>query len=219
MPIRVLVADDDQVIRVGIIGMLAGSEIEVICQAANCDEAVRFTLMSHPEVVLLDLRMPDGDGFQVLESIKRQRPDIQVLILSVWDGLVEMAQARGLKADGYLSKACTRDDLLRAIRRAAAGKTAWSRPQLRRTCRISQLEPHVAVRDGASLTAREREVLAKLTEGMVNEEIADELGIDLETVKQHVKSILKKLGVEDRTQAAVWAVRDEISHRGALERS
>jgi DNA-binding NarL/FixJ family response regulator len=210
MPIRILVADDDQVIRAGIVRMMSGTEIEVAGQASNCEQTLRYALTCEPDVVLLDLRMPDGDGFAVLGKIKQERPALPVLVFSVWDGLQEMFQARQLKANGYLSKSCGRDELLRAIRRAADGKDAWTRPQLRRTCRKSPCDYQTFGKDGVSLTLRERVVLGKLVEGLVNEEIAEELSIDLETVKQHVKNILKKIGVEDRTQAAIWAVRNQV---------
>lgn len=191
--------------------MAIGTEIEIACQACNCEEAVRFALSTEPDVVLLDLRMPGGDGFAVLETIKRERPQIPVLIFTVWDGLVEMLRARGMKANGFLSKSCTREEFLSAIRRAAAGKDVWTRRQLRRTCRPMPPGRHVIARDGVCLTVREKTVLGKLVEGLSNEQIAEELHIDLETVKQHVKNLLKKIGVEDRTQAAVWAVRNDMA--------
>jgi DNA-binding NarL/FixJ family response regulator len=113
-----------------------------------------------------------------------------------------------LGADGYIPKRARREVLLAAIRRVAAGKSAWTRAQLRRICHADGNRQWSA--GDPPLTPRETDVLRKVAEGHVNEEIGGELGIHLETVKQHVKSILRKLGVKDRTEAALWAVRKGI---------
>lgn len=205
MGIRLLVADDQHIVRAAIATMLSGTEIEVACQATNCAEAVRYAVTVNPDVVLLDLEMPDGSGLEALKKIKGQKPDVPVVIFSVHDGLYEMAYARSLGANGFVQKGESRESLLNAIRRVAAGKEAWRRPQLRRICRVDTDKQWAL--DENPLTRREMDVLRKIAEGVVNEDIAKELNVHLETVKHHIKSILQKLGVRDRTAAALWALR------------
>lgn len=205
MTIRLLVADDHPLARAGIVTMLSGTEIEISCQARDCGETVLYALNCKPDVVLTDLQMPDGNGLDALKEIKQRRPETPVVVFSAHDGLHEMARARLLGADGYIPKGVDREVLLAAIRRVAAGKSAWTRAQLRRICHADGSMQWSA--GDPPLTPRETDVLRKIGEGQVNEDIGEELGIQLETVKQHVKNILKKLGVKDRTEAALWAVR------------
>jgi NarL family two-component system response regulator LiaR len=118
-----------------------------------------------------------------------------------------MAWQRG--ANGFLPKNTRRAEFLRAIRRAAAGKSVWTRPQMRQVAKLGSMPEQQKTRQ-MPLSQRELEVLRRVAEGMVNEEIGEELAIDVETVKKHVKHILDKIGMEDRTQAAIWAVRGGI---------
>jgi DNA-binding NarL/FixJ family response regulator len=203
--IRLLVADDHQIARAGVVSMITGTEIEVACQAVNCSQAVRYALTCDPDVVLLDISLPDGNGFSALDQIKKERPEMSVLIFSACENLSELKQARQKGADGYVSKATRREDFLRTIRRAAGGKKAWTKEQVRRM--KQGMGPAPDLRIDSTLTPREQEVLQKAAQGLGNEEIAEELAIDMETVKQHIKHILKKLGLVDRTQAALWALR------------
>jgi len=208
--IRILVADDHPVARAGVVGLIDGTDIVVACEAADCGEAVHQAIAHDLEVILLDVRMPGGDGFGTLQKIKQEKPNVSVLMFSVSDSLTEISRAHQLGAAGFIQKGLARDQFLAAIRKAAGGKPAWTRQQLRRV-RTSSGNDEPITDHTVSLTSRESEILAKLVQGLVNEDIADELGIDIETVKQHVKHILKKLGVEDRTQAAVWAVRNGLA--------
>lgn len=204
--IHLLVADDHPLARAGVAGLTADTDIEVVCEVATSEEAVRQALRAKVDVALLDVRMPDADGFQALRQIKQQKPDLPVLMFSVSDSVLEINQAHRLGAAGYIPKGLGRDPFLATIRKAVGGKRAWTRQQLRRM--RASLECNDPVKEHTvDLTNRERAVLAEIVKGLVNDDIAEELGIDVETVKQHVKHILKKLGVEDRTQAAVWAVR------------
>lgn len=206
MTIRLMIADDEAISRAGIARMLEGSEVEVVCMAGRSDEAVQFALTTHPDILLLDVHMPVEDGFAALEQVKQQRPETCVLMFSSTEDLKEIAQARALGAAGYITKDVSREELLQSIRRAVAGKKAWTRTQIRR---VSSRFATAAVekKDFSPLSVRQREVLQRIAQGMPNEDIAEELGVDIETVKQHVKQILRALGVEDRTQAAVWAIR------------
>jgi DNA-binding NarL/FixJ family response regulator len=204
--IKLLVADDHEVVRSGIKSLVAGSEIEVVAEAGTADEAVRLAEERHPDVVLLDIRMPDNDGLNALSRIKLVRTDLPVLMLSTYDNPTYVARAVALGACGYLLKGLTRDELLAAIRRVAAGGDAWTREELRRVTG-ALATPRVAADVEAPLTQRESEVLRQLAFGLTNKEIAQALGISYETVKEHVQHVLRKVGVSDRTQAAVWAVR------------
>jgi DNA-binding NarL/FixJ family response regulator len=160
-------------------------------------------------VVLLDIRMPDGDGLTALNRIKAEHPDLPVLILSTYDNPTYVARAVSLGAAGYLLKGSSRDDLLAAIRKAASGESTWRRNELRRVSG-SLATPRLAAEVDIPLTQREAEVLRMVALGMTNKQIAQSLQISAETVKEHVQHILRKLGVSDRTQAAVWAVRKKL---------
>jgi DNA-binding NarL/FixJ family response regulator len=158
---------------------------------------------------LLDIRMPEGDGLTALGRIKLDKPEMPVLMLSTFDNPTYIARAVALGASGYVLKSCTRDHLLQAIRTTASGESAWTRDELRRVTG-ALATPRLAADVEVPLTQRESEVLKQLAMGLTNKEIANTLHISYETVKEHVQHILRKIGVSDRTQAAVWAVRKEL---------
>jgi DNA-binding NarL/FixJ family response regulator len=209
MSIKVLIADDHEVVRSGLKTLLADTDVEVVAEVASGDEAVKYALAHKPDVVLLDIRMHDGDGLTALGRIKLEKPEIPVLILSTFDNPTYIARSVALGASGYLLKSCTRDELLTAIRAAAAGETVWTRDELRRVTG-ALATPRLAADVEVPLTQRESEVLKQLALGLTNKEIAATLQISYETVKEHVQHILRKIGVSDRTQAAVWAVRKQL---------
>ena len=206
MPIKVLIADDHEVVRSGLKSLLAGTDVKVVAEATTGESAVRLALKHTPDVVLLDIRMPDGDGLNALGRIKLDRPDMPILMLSTYDNPTYVARAVALGANGYLLKGAGRDKLLQAIRSAAAGESAWTREELRRVTG-ALATPRMTGDVEVPLTQRESEVLRQLAFGLTNKEIALALRISYETVKEHVQHILRKVGVSDRTQAAVWAVR------------
>lgn len=206
MAIKLLIADDHEVVRSGIKTLLAGTEIEVIAEAATGEDAVRLTAETRPDVVLMDIRMPQGDGLNALGRIKLDLPQTPVLMLSTYDNPTYVARAVALGACGFLLKGVTRDTLLQAIRTAAAGENVWTRDELRRVTG-ALATPRLNADVEVPLTQRESEVLRQLAYGLTNKEIAQALHISYETVKEHVQHILRKVGVSDRTQAAVWAVR------------
>jgi DNA-binding NarL/FixJ family response regulator len=206
MSITLLIADDHEVVRTGLKSLFAGSDIEVVAEAATGEAAVRLALELNPDVVLLDIRMPDGDGLNALGRIKLDRPDLPVLILSTYDNPTYVARSVALGASGYILKGTTRENLLQAIHTAAEGQTSWTRDALRRVTG-ALATPRLAADVEVPLTQRESEVLRQLAFGLTNKEIALALHISYETVKEHVQHILRKIGVSDRTQAAVWAVR------------
>jgi DNA-binding NarL/FixJ family response regulator len=156
--------------------------------------------------VLLDIRMPEGDGLNALGRIKLDRPEMPVLILSTYDNPTYVARAVALGANGFLLKGTSKDKLIEAIKGAAQGQNVWTRDELRRVTG-ALATPRLAADVEVPLTQRESEVLRQLAFGLTNKEIALALHISYETVKEHVQHILRKIGVSDRTQAAVWAVR------------
>lgn len=207
MPIRLLVVDDHPVVTAGLSKFAAeASDIEIVGSATDGEEAIRKIAALEPDVVLLDVRMPGTDGLGCLGKLQGHAVKPKVLMFSGYDNPTYVARAVALGAVGYLEKSAPVDEILQAVRQAAAGETLWSREGLRRmTGALST--PREAVELEAPLTKRESEVLKQLALGLSNKEIALALGISYETVKEHVQHVLRKVGVADRTQAAVWAVR------------
>jgi DNA-binding NarL/FixJ family response regulator len=209
MTIDLVIADDHEVVRAGLVRLLEGSNLRIVAEAADANAAVELALRHRPRVVLLDVRMPDGDGLNGLARLKVELPDTPVLMFSSFDNPTYVARAVALGAAGYLLKSATRQEIIDAIQAVAQGETLWSREELRRVSG-SLAAPKSVLESDVPLTRRESEVLKQLAFGLTNKEIAQALGISYETVKEHVQHVLKKLGVADRTQAAVWAVRNDI---------
>ncbi|MDY0168700.1 MAG: response regulator transcription factor [Thermoguttaceae bacterium] len=207
--IKLLIADDHEVVRSGLKVLLADTDIKIVGEVATGAAAVKFALEHDIDVALLDIRMPEGDGLTSLGRIKLDKPDLPILILSTFDNPTYVARAVALGASGYLLKGCTRDELINAIHTAVAGESAWTREELRRVTG-ALATPRLTADVEVPLTQRESEVLKQLAYGLTNKEIAQTLSISYETVKEHVQHILRKIGVSDRTQAAVWAVRKEL---------
>ncbi|HEX3998420.1 MAG TPA: response regulator transcription factor [Pirellulales bacterium] len=206
MSLKLLVADDHEVVRAGLKSMLVGTDIKIVGEATTGEAALRLAIKHNPDVVLLDIRMPEGDGLAALGRIKLDRPKMPVLIWSAFDNPTYVARAVALGANGYVLKSASRDKLLHSIRAAAAGENTWTREELRRVTG-ALATPRLAGDIEIPLTQRESEVLRQLALGLTNKEIALALKISYETVKEHVQHVLRKVGVSDRTQAAVWAVR------------
>jgi DNA-binding NarL/FixJ family response regulator len=211
MNVRLLIADDHDVVRAGLKSLLGDvRDIDIVAEAADGDEAIRMARRHRPDVVMLDVRMPGTDGLAVLGHLRADLPATAVLMFSSYDNPTYIARAMALGAAGYLVKNASRDEIISAIRRVAAGESLWSRESMRKiTGALST--PRASGELEAPLTKRESEVLRQLALGLSNKEIAQALNISYETVKEHVQHILRKLGVADRTQAAVWAVRKGLA--------
>jgi len=209
MSIKVLIADDHEVVRAGLKTLLADTDVQIIGEVAGGDQAVRYVMANPVDVVLMDIRMPDGDGLTALGRIKLEKPEMPVLMLSTFDNPTYIARSVALGASGYVLKGCSKEELVAAIRTAASGESAWTRDELRRVTG-ALATPRLAADVEVPLTQRESEVLRQLAYGLTNKEIAQALHISYETVKEHVQHILRKIGVSDRTQAAVWAVRKQL---------
>lgn len=209
MTIAVLVADDHEVVRLGLRNILQGSNITITAEAATGEEVLQKIALKKPDLVLLDVRMPGGDGLHVLGRLKLDHPDLPILLLSTYDNPTYVARAVALGASGYVLKTDTRERLIEAIQTAMRGESAWTREELRRVTG-ALATPRIVSDVEVPLTQRESEVLRQLANGLTNKEIAQALNISYETVKEHVQHILRKIGVSDRTQAAVWAVRKNL---------
>ena len=204
--IRLLIADDQELLRSGVKALLADTEIKVVAEVTTGQAAVEYAMEHEVDVVLLDVRMPDGDGVTALGHIKLDKPNLPIVMFSAFDNPAHVARAVALGASGFLLKGCTRDELLNAIRKAAAGENIFTRDELRRVTG-ALATPRLAADVEVPLTQREGEVLRQMVDGLTNKQIAETLHVSYETIKEHVQHILGKIGVTDRTQAAVWAVR------------
>ena len=206
MAISVLIADDHEVVRLGLKNLLQGTACEVVAEAMTGEQALELVATKKPDLLILDVRMSGGDGLYVLGRVKLDRPELPVILLSTYDNPTYVARAVALGASGYVLKSDTRERLLESIEIAMRGDSAWTRDELRRVTG-ALATPRLQTDVEVPLTQRESEVLKQLANGLTNKEIALALSISYETVKEHVQHILRKIGVSDRTQAAVWAVR------------
>lgn len=209
MPIRILLADDHALVRQGIRELLAAHpEFEVVGEAATGHEAVAVAMETRPDVVLLDIHMPAGDGLWATSEITREVPGSRVLILTVSTEDEHLKESLRRGAAGYLLKSSPAESLFAAIRDVARGETTVPGSMAGRIlASLGQAEEARGAGREAGLSSREQEVLRLLSQGSTNKEIAQSLEISENTVKAHLKSILRKLGVTNRVEAAGWALR------------
>jgi len=203
--IRVVVVDDHAVIRAGLQQLLAATDdVEVVGTAADGAEAVEVVLRERPDVVLMDLQMPGTDGVEATREIRRRAPASDVLVLTSFSDGERILGALDAGAVGYLLKDADPEDVLSGIRAVSRGGSPLH-PKAARTL--------LGVRAGSTqvqLTAREKEILGLLRRGLSNKEVARSLGISDRTVKAHLTSAFARIGVQDRTQAALWAERNGL---------
>jgi len=215
--IRTLLVDDQALVRAGL-RMLCEStpDVEIVGEAANGAEAVRLADSVLPDVVLMDLRMPGTDGTTATERILRSRPATRVVVLTTFDDDDHLYPALAAGACGFLIKDATPAELVAAIRQAAAGGSPFSDDVLRRLVEQAT-RARAAVpssRPLASLTPREREVLALVAEGLSNADIADRLRLSPLTVKTHINRTMVKLNARDRAQLVVYAYQHRLVRPG-----
>lgn len=208
MSVNVLVVDDHEMVRMGLHRLFEGSEVHVVADAANGAEAVALTKKHKPDVVLLDLRMENECDFATLDTLCKDTPESKVVILSTYDNPTYVARAVALGASDYVLKGTPRRDLIATICAIAAGEAPTASGVMRKIAGTMDIGKQPS--DDVPLTNRETQVLRHIGLGLSNKEIAKSLGISVETVKEHVQNILRKIKMTDRTQAAVWAVRNNL---------
>lgn len=206
--IRVLLVDDHSMVRAGMQQLLASaSDIEVVGAAANGAEAVDLVDQLGPDVVLMDLQMPVMDGVEATSIIVAKHPGLSVVIVTSFSDRDRIVGAIDAGAVGYLLKDATPDEILAGVRAAARGESPLHPRAARELLSARSEQP---TRGSVDLTARETEVLGLVRQGLSNKQIARRLGISERTVKAHLTSCFQRIGVLDRTQAAVWAERHGI---------
>lgn len=204
-----MVVDDDELMRAGLRAVLSSDdEIEVVEEAGDGHQAVRRARRSRPEVVLMDIRMPELDGIAATKQLLAAAPEAKVVILTTFEDDEYIHGALRAGASGFLLKRTSPEELTEAVHRIAAGEALLSPSVTRRV--IDQMVARPLPRDGEDprleeLTPREREVLELIARGLSNREIATELVVEETTVKTHVKRVLTKLGVRDRIHAVILA--------------
>ena len=199
--IRILIADDHPVVRAGLRGILSGQhDLAVVGEAANGQQAVAQALALRPDVVLMDLRMPELDGVAAIERLQDEAGSIRVLVLTTFDSDHDIVRAVAAGATGYLLKDAPREELFRAVRAAAAGETVLAPAVASRLMGQLRTPAHEA------LSTRELEVLNAVARGATNKRIAQDLFITEATVKTHLVHVFAKLGVADRTAAVMEAL-------------
>jgi len=202
--IRILVVDDHALMRVGLVASIGGEpDMEIVAAASNGKEAVEFFRQHRPDITLMDLKMPVMGGVEAIQAIRGECPSAKVIVLSTYEGDDDIFRALEAGATSYLLKDTLAEDLVRVIREVFAGGRPLPAPVAKRLA-DRMLRP--------DLTARELDVLRLIARGMRNKEIAAQLGIGEETTQGHVKNILSKLGLHDRTEAVAVAVRRGIVH-------
>lgn len=224
MPIRLIVADSHPVVCTGLTSFFADADVQIVGETHTGELTVSRTLERLPDVLLLEIDFPDMSGFDVVERLRARGYSKRIVFFSASDRLFHLSRAVAVGADSYLSKRATQTELLNVIT-ALANQTPSRRVrgvsdaserieafgaysgELRRAVPLLRRRP---VDPLNPLTERETQVLRHIATGLSNKEIASSLQLSLDTVKEHVQNILRKLDVDDRTQAAVWAVRNKL---------
>jgi DNA-binding NarL/FixJ family response regulator len=212
MTIKVLVADDHKLFRQGLISLIKtrGDEVEVVGEAATGQEVVKAAEELHPDVVLMDIYMPQGDGLQATKEIRERFSDIAVVMLTSSEEDEHLYEAVKLGASGYLLKSLDANELFDLLRGITRGEAAMTRAMAARLLKSVANQATNSDLGQEALTNREIDVLRLVAQGASNPQIAETLCISINTVKSHLKNILEKLQLENRTQAATYAVQSGL---------
>ena len=216
-PIRILIADDHEVVRIGLAALLDAQDgFEVVAQAATGREAARMALEHRPDVVVMDIRMPNGSGIDACRTITREASGMPVIMLTSHADSDALFDAIDAGASGYVLKRIGSHELVDAVRTVASGGSlldpSVTRSVLDRIRNAGRLEEAGAFAD---LTEQERRVLAHVADGASNRQIADRMGLAEKTVRNYVSNILAKLALESRSQAAAYAIRNRLPELSA----
>jgi two-component system response regulator DevR len=207
MPIQVLLVDDHELVRRGLRDLLGDEpDIEVVAEAGSVEEALAVAMHVEPEVAVVDVRLGDGDGITLCRELRSKPNPPACLMLTAFDDEEAMVGAIMAGAAGYLLKQVRGQDVVNAVREVAAGRSLLDPVS---TARVLDKMRHPPTDELAALTERERDVLELIGQGMSNREIAERLFLAEKTVKNYVTSVLAKLGMQRRTQAAAWVARRE----------
>lgn len=212
MSVRVFLLDDHEIVRRGLRDLLEAAGLDVVGEAGTAEEALRRVSAVSPDVAVLDVRLPDGDGVEVCREIRSQRPDLPCLMLTSFADDEALFDAIMAGASGYVLKQIRGDDLVDAIRRVAAGESLLDPTA---TTRVLDRLRRGGPDDGklAQLTDQERRILELLADGLTNRQIAEQMYLAEKTVKNYVSNLLAKMGMQRRTEAAVYAARLSERHR------
>jgi DNA-binding NarL/FixJ family response regulator len=206
MAVRVALVDDHEVVRRGLRDLLDGEPgIEVVAEAGGVEEALARVGATLPDVVVVDVRLPDGDGVALCRELRQLEPAPRCLVLTAFDDERALMEAIMAGASGYLLKQVRGQDLVDAVREVAAGRSLLDPVTTARV--LERVRREAATDELSALTERERAVLELMGDGMSNREIAERLFLAEKTVKNYVTSVLAKLGMERRTQAVAWFAR------------
>ena len=203
---QILLVDDHEMVRLGLKGYLdLQDDVDVVAEASNGREGVEKALELHPDVIMMDIVMPEMNGIEATLAILKEWPEAKILILTSYLDNEKIYPVLDAGAKGYMLKTSSADDILRAVRKVAKGELAI---ETEVSQKVEYHRNHIELHE--DLTSRERDILGLLAKGYENQRIADELFISLKTVKTHVSNILSKLEVSDRTQAVVYAFQHHL---------
>jgi DNA-binding NarL/FixJ family response regulator len=203
------VADDHEVVRRGLKRIFRDSEFEVVGEADTGEGTVQQAREQYPDLILLDVRMPGSDGLSVIEKIRDELPSTRIVVFTAYDNITYVARSIALGASDFLLKATSKEQILNSLRGVVEGRQPEESGLFFQVKQIMSRR-HFKELDGTKLTDRQMQVLRLVALGLSNREIGRSLNISIETVKEHVQNMLRKLEVHDRTQAAVWALRRGI---------
>ena len=212
MSLRILLVDDHEVVRVGLRGLIERQpEMEVVGEASSVREAIVQAEQLAPDVVVLDIRLPGGDGLEACRQIKAQRPETRIIILTSYPDDEMLFDAIACGAEGYVLKQIGSDDLIRALEQVGRGGSLLDPSLTNRVfAKMREVRHQERALAFADLTAQEMQILARLAEGKTNREIGVDLQLSDKTVRNYVSMILSKMGLASRAEAAAYAARHRI---------